>query len=301
MSTTIQNIAIIGAGIGGLALALGLHSKNIPCTIYEQSPESGRFSGAIMLSPKSLRILDSYGVYERTRSNGWSFESADVKTPAGQTTDRYFLGSQKLFGYKALRIYRNVFVTELQAVVKERGVPIVFDTKYPHVVVESQHGVRIAFKDSTEVSALLLIGADGIHSRVRGYVAPGIEPIYNGIVSIVGAVKRSKSVILSDATIPGPLMYGGKAGSFVLAPQDVDGSTLMAGTQKKYPMQDREGWARLASNKKRFVASCMKISTVGQRWSAKQSNELTWTPCTSGPRTSSFISQSGIQTQARSY
>jgi len=219
MSNIFHNIAIIGAGLGGLGLALGLHSKGIPCTIYEQSPESGRFSGAIMLSPNSLRILDNYGVYERIRCKGWSFESCEVKDESGHTTDRYFLGSEKLFGYKALRIYRNILVKELQAAVKERGVPIVFEAKYSKIVSETKYGVTFEFTNGSQASASLLVAADGIHSKVRSYVTPGIEPVYNGLVAVVGAVDRSKLIISkrthrmpTDVRLPGRDVHPRSAG-----------------------------------------------------------------------------------------
>jgi 2-polyprenyl-6-methoxyphenol hydroxylase-like FAD-dependent oxidoreductase len=109
MSQT-PNVAIIGGGIAGMSLAIALQANNIPCTIYEQAPKTGRFSGAIMLAPNALRIFDTFGIYERIRTKGWSFEAVAMKNAEGITTDRIFLGSKKLFDYDALRIYRSIFV-----------------------------------------------------------------------------------------------------------------------------------------------------------------------------------------------
>ncbi|KAF3931025.1 hypothetical protein ABW20_dc0102918 [Dactylellina cionopaga] len=243
-------IAIIGGGIAGLGLAIALQAQDFPCTVYEQAPEQGRFSGAIMLAPNSLRILDTLGIYERIRAKGWSFEAVAMKDMEGKTSDRIFLGSKKLFEYDALRIYRNVFIKELQAVCHERGINVKYETKYSHIIEESNDGVKFALADGTEINCDVLIAADGIHSKVRQHVYPDIAPQYIGILVVCGAVKRSLLDVSETDEMDCPVMYPGKNGAFVMAPQDFDASEYMAGTQRPFPAQTREGWDALAKDPK---------------------------------------------------
>ncbi|KAF3914152.1 hypothetical protein AA313_de0208844 [Arthrobotrys entomopaga] len=243
-------IAIIGGGIAGLGLAIALHAQDFPCTVYEQAPEKGRFSGAIMLAPNSLQILDTLGIYERIKDKGWSFEGVSMKDIEGKTTDRIFLGSKRLFKYDALRIYRNVFVKEMQAICHERGINVKYETKYSHIVEERDNGVIFALADGTEINCDVLIASDGIHSKVRQHVYPDISPQYNGILVVCGAVKKDLLNVGPDDEMDCPVMYPGKNGAFVMAPQNNDGSEYMAGTQRKFPAQTREEWDRLAKDPK---------------------------------------------------
>ncbi|EPS39695.1 hypothetical protein H072_6538 [Dactylellina haptotyla CBS 200.50] len=243
-------IVIIGGGIAGLGLAIALHSQGFQCTVYEQAPEKGRFSGAIMLAPNSLRILDTLGIYDRIRVKGWSFEAVAMKDMEGNTTDRIFLGSKKLFQYDVLRIYRNVFVKELQAICHERGINVKYETKYSHIVEERKDGVTFVLADGTQINCTVLIAADGIHSKVRKHVYPDIDPQYTGILVVCGAVKRNLLDVSEKDEMDGPVMYPGKNGAFVMAPQDFDASEYMAGTQRAFPAQTKEGWGKLAQDPK---------------------------------------------------
>ena len=72
-----------------------------------------------MLSPNALRILDVLGVYKRIRGKRFNFETCVFKNYEGKTTDEYYFGLEKLYGYKALRIYRQVLIDELILMLKE--------------------------------------------------------------------------------------------------------------------------------------------------------------------------------------
>lgn len=52
------NIAIIGAGIGGLAFAIGLSHRKIPFTIYESAPAFSTVGAGVGLGPNALRAMD---------------------------------------------------------------------------------------------------------------------------------------------------------------------------------------------------------------------------------------------------
>lgn len=247
-----SRVAIIGAGLSGLTLAISLHRQGVACKIYELREPANATPGALMLSPNALRILDTLGLYERLSKQGYNFEVIDYKNDEQITTDQYYLGQEKLYGYKALRVYRQILLTELRAEVKKLEIPVVYGVKFSHVISEGDDGVNFAFTDGTRASADLLVGADGIHSTVRKHIAPGVVPKYSGMVAITCALQRKHLKYPSNICAkdyPMPVAIHGKNGAFVMAPQNVDGSEVLAGTQRAWPEQDRAGWDALLADR----------------------------------------------------
>ncbi|KAF2124238.1 kynurenine 3-monooxygenase [Dothidotthia symphoricarpi CBS 119687] len=256
LSAPPTRVAIVGAGLAGLALAISLHRQGISCSIYELREPSASTPGALMLSPNALHILDTLGLYDRLRPQGYNFESIAFKNHDGVTTDTYYLGGEKLYKYKALRIYRQVLLTELRAEVKRLQIPVTYGVKFSHVVSEDDSGVTFAFVDGTSASAGLLVGADGIHSTVRKHIAPSVVPKYGGLVAITCAIQKSTLTFPASTSpdeYPMPVSIHSKNGAFVMAPQNIDGSEVLAGTQRAWPEQDRAGWDALLANKPQLL------------------------------------------------
>lgn len=95
-----MNIAIIGAGLSGLSLALALHWKKLSCVIYEARAQPPDIGGAIMLSPNSLRVLDRLGVYARIAPLAYRFQSLHFRTVNDQLPDTADFGSAEKSGSK---------------------------------------------------------------------------------------------------------------------------------------------------------------------------------------------------------
>ncbi|KAF2198584.1 FAD/NAD(P)-binding domain-containing protein [Delitschia confertaspora ATCC 74209] len=248
-----KRVAIIGAGLSGLVFALALKRHGISSTVYELRTPDVTSAGALMLSPNALRILDKLGLYERLKTLGYNFEDMSFRNHDQEITDTYYLGQEKHYGYKALRIYRQVLVTELRAAAKNQGIPIYYGLKFSHVVSEDEKGVVFAFSDGTTFgSADILIGADGMHSKVRKHIAPDVAPKYSGVCAISCAAETSKIKFpdgMDLSTYVMPTAIYSKPGAWIMAPQDVDGSECLAGTQRAYPEQDRAGWDRLLADR----------------------------------------------------
>jgi 2-polyprenyl-6-methoxyphenol hydroxylase-like FAD-dependent oxidoreductase len=87
-----------------------------------------------MHSPNALRILDDLGVYERIQNKGFSFEALTFKNESGETRGRYFFGHEKLYGYQGLRIYRQVLIDELLAMLQERHIAVHDEKKFLRVL-----------------------------------------------------------------------------------------------------------------------------------------------------------------------
>lgn len=242
------HVAIIGAGLSGLALALSLHQQRIPCTIYEARSAPLNIGGAIMLSPNALRILDTLGVYNRIRPEAYSFDNLYFRSPADTPLDTYEFGNAAKYGYSGMRIYRHVLIRELSAMVSEAGIPIHYHKKFSRVITETESNITWEFEDGTTSTATCLVGADGIHSKVRKYLYPDLEPKFMNAMAVTAAVPTSQLAIPEGYNIPVTIMNK-THGAFVIAPQLRDGSEVLIGRQKRSAQLDREGWTKLMNDK----------------------------------------------------
>ncbi|KAH8645425.1 monooxygenase [Xylariales sp. PMI_506] len=256
-----QQVAIIGAGLSGLSLALALHQRSIPCTIYESRPDAPlNIGGAVMLSPNALRILDRLGAYERIRTMGYSFATLDYRNAvADVVTEVQEFGGHAKYGYDAMRIYRTELINAMLDLIQTAGVPIVYGRKYSKVVEETDEGVTWEFSDGTRESAQLLVGADGIHSSVRGYLYPELIPKFIGMAGITAAVPTAQLQAPEDLHLPLTYVLPGKGG-FVIAPQQVDGSEVLIGKQRRIEKElTREEWTAFMADKESLVAFLQDI------------------------------------------
>ncbi|OJJ00787.1 hypothetical protein ASPVEDRAFT_40307 [Aspergillus versicolor CBS 583.65] len=242
------HVAIIGAGLSGLTLALALHQQSIPCTLYEARSAPLDIGGAVMLSPNALRILDSLDVYQSIRTQGHEFNDLHFRTEDDSPLDSYEFGSEEKYGYRALRIYRNIFIRELSTRVQDAGVPILYNKKFSAVTEETSSTVTWSFDDGSTVTAAVLVGADGIHSKVRKYLYPDLEPVFTKAMGVSAAVPTAQLNLPSGYNLPTTIMNR-THGAFVIAPQKADGSEVFIGRQKRAPELDRDGWNALLNDK----------------------------------------------------
>ncbi|KAL2865924.1 FAD-dependent oxidoreductase [Aspergillus lucknowensis] len=242
------HVAIIGAGLSGLTLALALHQQSIACTLYEARSTPLNIGGAIMLSPNALRILDALCVFKRIRSQGYEFDHLHFRSPEDKPLDTFEFGSEEKYGYSGMRIYRHVLINELSAMAAESGIPIRYHKKFTRVLSEAESSVTWEFYDGTRETATCLVGADGIHSKVREYLYPDLEPTFTHTMAVTAAVLTKQLQVPEGYGLPVTIMNK-VHGAFVIAPQQADGSEVLIGRQKRAPQLDRDGWNALLNDK----------------------------------------------------
>jgi 2-polyprenyl-6-methoxyphenol hydroxylase-like FAD-dependent oxidoreductase len=242
--TVTEQVALIGAGLSGLTLALALHQQSIPCIVYEGRSAPEDIRGAIILSPNALRILDELHIYARIRSLGHESETVLFRTEDDQLVDSYEIGNEK-YGYKGLRIYRYALINELLAALAERHIPVHYGKKFVRIRSESEHAMSWEW-------------GDGIYSRVRAYLYPELKPQFIGIVAVAAAVPTSCVDVPEGYGLPVAIMSQ-THGGYIIAPQLPDGSELMLGRQRRWSELDREGWEALAADE----GSCIDFLSQG--------------------------------------
>jgi len=220
---TPHTIAIVGAGVGGLTLALALHRAGIPCRIYESVAEIRPVGVGINILPHASRELFALGVGEALEQAGVATKEAAFFNRFGQLIHREPLGRAAGYETPQISIHRADLQRILLATVHERLGPdaVVFGAVCTGVA-DDAGGATAQFADGTLVRASAVIACDGIHSVIRKqfYPAEG-EPRYSG-VNMWRGVTRAKPM-LSGATMvrAGWLTHG----KLVIYPirDDIDG------------------------------------------------------------------------------
>lgn len=253
-----STVVIIGAGLSGLTLALALHQQGIPCVVYESRPAPLNIGGAVMLSPNALRVLDTLNLYDGVKSKGFNFDELHYRDTSGNLIETYEFGSREKYGFQALRIYRHVLIDALVDELKAKGIPVRFGKKFSHVVEDSaEEGATVAFTDGTTETTDLLVGADGIHSRVRRHLYPDLTPTFTGMVGITAAVPTAQLGLPSSSSssdhyhLPATILTPAH-GAFVIAPQAPDGSEVLIGKQQRLDPQQPPGppgWEKTAASR----------------------------------------------------
>ncbi|MQA79844.1 MAG: NAD(P)-binding protein [Streptosporangiales bacterium] len=172
-------MAVVGAGIAGLTVAAALHEAGLCCDVFEQTRLLGEVGAGIQLAPNAARVLHRLGVGTRLRDKGvrpaalemrrWDDNSLLRRTPLGDECE-------ERYGAPYYTVHRADLHRGLLERLPER---IVHLGRRCVAVREGVDEVELEFSDGSSVTADLVIGADGIHSRVRERLVRD-EPRYSG-------------------------------------------------------------------------------------------------------------------------
>lgn len=186
-----MRVAIIGGGIGGMALALSLEAAGITdVDIYESAPTIRELGVGINVLPHAVRELTELGLLDQLTAKGIPTAEHVYYTRRGQPIWREALGVANGYRWPQISIHRGELLSVLhQTVVARLGVERVHAGHHLNRFGYVQHGpVWAEFVDrATETSvgrigADLLVACDGIHSLIRRTLYPWEgPPKWNGV------------------------------------------------------------------------------------------------------------------------
>jgi salicylate hydroxylase len=184
-------IAILGAGLGGLAAAAALLQRGFDVTVYEQAPVLGEVGAGIQLSANATRVLHAIGVLDRVIGVSSQIDGKEIRLwNTGQTWKLFDLGAEsvKTYGFPYVTLHRADLHDMLADRVRElKSDAIVLDRKLVDFDQDAG-GVTLRFEGGQEARADLLIGADGVHSRVRQILFGAGPAQFMGIVAWRGVI-----------------------------------------------------------------------------------------------------------------
>jgi salicylate hydroxylase len=187
-----MRIAIIGGGIGGLSAALHLLKAGLDAHVYEQAASIGEIGAGIQISPNASRLLIRLGLKP-------ALDAAGVRPLAvhqrrwndGRTLQRAPLGPEveTTFGAPYYHLHRGDLAELLGAAVPAERLHLGH-----RLVGLEQKGERVVarFDNGAAAEADLLVGADGIHSRVRHLAFGPEKPRFTGCVAWRGLVPAER-------------------------------------------------------------------------------------------------------------
>lgn len=178
-----KRFAVIGAGLGGAAVAVLLKQAGYQVTVYEQAPEFSRLGAGIHIGPNVMKIFRRMGIEEKVSlmsSHPDFWFSRDGET--GEYMSRIPLGQYALDNYGAA--YVTVHRGDLHDVMLSPldNQDVIFN-KSLETIDDTGDEVLMTFADGTEAKADFVIGADGINSKVRETLLGKEEPSYSGWVA----------------------------------------------------------------------------------------------------------------------
>jgi salicylate hydroxylase len=235
---------IIGAGIGGSALALTMKQCGVDFILAEQAPELGDVGAGIQLSPNGVRILERLGLGDdfpayATEPDYHKFVSWDSGETVLQTP--LMPRAKEEFGAGYYHAHRRDLIASLTQRLDRTKLKL--GTRIIGVGQDRDH-VWADCADGARLEGDVLIGADGIHSMVREKIFRPDTPRRSGYVAWRGVIAAEKvanlAIPVSSYVVMGPhlsfVFY------YVAGGQELNWLALGQTEDEK-----RESWSQTAS------------------------------------------------------
>lgn len=188
-------IAILGGGIGGLATSAFLRREGIPATIYEQATELREVGAGLVVAPNAARLLRRLGVLDDFAARavrldiGWEFR----RWRDGSVLSAEDLASacQQLYGEHTYTAHRADLLEVLRSAAP--GGRVRLGKRCVDLTIRDGGGPVLRFADGEIVEPDVVIGADGIHSVVRGTITGSSPATYSGICAFRALVPSERA------------------------------------------------------------------------------------------------------------
>ncbi|MDB5809840.1 MAG: salicylate 1-monooxygenase [Betaproteobacteria bacterium] len=183
MSSRPLSIAVIGAGIGGLAAATLLGRSGHRVRVYEQAGRFARVGAGIQMTPNAMKVLRGLGLEARLREVAFQSPSGVSREwDTAAITNELRMGEEieTRFGAPYLFLHRADLHAAIQSAVPADCVEL--NRKLARLEQNAQR-VTLYFKDGTHEEADAVIAADGVHSTVRELMLGPEQPRFTGRVA----------------------------------------------------------------------------------------------------------------------
>ena len=175
-------IAIVGGGIGGLAAAAFLQRAGRPAVVYEQTAELREIGAGLVIAPNATRLLRRLGVLDAIRpqavqlETGWEFRRWADGTVL--SAENLAVKCEQLYGEHTYTAHRADLHDAIRLAVSSSAVRL--GKRCTGISTGGAHPV-LRFADGEEAEADVVIGADGMHSVIRGAITTPSPATYSGL------------------------------------------------------------------------------------------------------------------------
>ncbi|GAB2497917.1 FAD-dependent monooxygenase [Algoriphagus taiwanensis] len=172
-----MKITIIGGGIAGLTTALALKKLGFECELFERAKQLNEVGAGIWIQPNAIKVLDWLGVGNLVRESGTLLNQVDITNaqliPFKKTKQEVIQDER---GNKIVAIHRATLQKILFEAIPEENIHLGYEFKS---LEQKEHQVKISFGER-EVLSDLVIGADGINSKVRESIFSNTSKRFSG-------------------------------------------------------------------------------------------------------------------------
>ncbi|WP_051710564.1 FAD-dependent monooxygenase [Andreprevotia chitinilytica] len=206
---------IIGGGIAGTVSAIALRKAGIESVVFESFDRSADGVGAFLtLAVNGIEALQAIDI-DTARLGGFATPRMALHLGNGKQLVEFTNGPPLANGATAQTIQRGALYGALRDEAIRRGIRIDYGKRLVSARCTSAGKVIAVFADGSEEEGDLLIGADGLHSRVREIINPNVPGArYVGLLNTGGYAR--------GITVPGQVgtmqMYFGKRCFFCYLP-----------------------------------------------------------------------------------
>jgi 2-polyprenyl-6-methoxyphenol hydroxylase-like FAD-dependent oxidoreductase len=177
--SSVKKVLIVGGGIGGLSLGIALRRAGIDAEIAELQSEFNVYGVGIIQLGNAIRALDAIGVAEETLRRGHPYGMVKMCAPDGFQFAEAGTPPMNRFNIIHNGISRRILHDVLYEAAVANGVVFRMGLTVAEIKNDAT-GAVVKFTDDTTGSYDLVVGADGINSKVRGLIFGNYEAKYIG-------------------------------------------------------------------------------------------------------------------------
>lgn len=190
-----SRVIVAGGGIGGLTAALALLRRGFDVQVYEQAPELKEVGAGVQISPNGTRILSALGVGDELTKRSCQALGKEIRLwSTGQTWQLFDLGAVSIeqYGFPYLTVYRPDLLAVLETAVRGLKPDAIHLGRRVEEFRQTGSGIELILEGGGVAKGDVVIGADGIHSRIRLGLFGEDEPRFTGQVAWRGVIPIDK-------------------------------------------------------------------------------------------------------------
>lgn len=244
-----DDILIVGGGIGGLTLGLALHAAKIPCRIFESAAEIRAVGVGINLLPHATKELATLGLEADLARVAIATKDSTFFNRFGQLIYQEPLGRSAGYDHPQFSIHRgDLQMVLLEAFKSRAGADRILTNHTCTGVEQDDTGVTLRFMDGKSVRGRAAIACDGINSVIRKQFFPDEgEPRYSG-VNMWRGVTRWKPILSGASLTRAGWLSHGKMVIYPIREAGHDGLQLVNWVAEiETPNYRRRDWNRAGS------------------------------------------------------
>ena len=181
-----NKILIAGGGIGGLATAIALLRRGVDVEVYEQAGELREIGAGIQISPNGNRALQALGVFDALQKLSCNAEAKEIRLwNTGRTWKLFDLGTEAVrkYGFPYMTVFRPDLLRVLSEEVRRLKPDAIHLGARSLGMGQNTGSVTLELADGRKIQGDILIGADGVHTKIRPALFGADETLFSGMVA----------------------------------------------------------------------------------------------------------------------